>query len=383
MKNKTTESKNGAASAKLNLNLLAIASITTLACVHAFASDLFDAQDKSGGDTRYQQINLVSDLAGVAQLQDTNLVNAWGISFGPTGPIWVGNNGTGKATLYAVTNDAVGAPHVAKNARVVTIPGTGSVTGLFANSTPGFNGEAFIFVSEDGTISGWRGALGNNAEVLATRNGAVYKGVAQTTNAAGPVLLAANFAEGTLDEYDSTVHLINQFVDHSAPAGYAPFNVANVGGTIFVTFAKQDATKHDDSDGHGRGLIDVFTLVDGTFHRFAAGKAAGGKIHEMDSPWGMALAPASFGSHADQLLVGNFGSGTIMTFDAEGQFQGLLKGSRGGTLTIGGLWSLTFGAAGTAGVPTDLYFSAGPKGESHGLFGVLQKEVKTNNHGAN
>ena len=365
------------------LNLLAVASITTLACAHVFAQDLFDAQDKNGPDTRYQQINLVADLPKVAQLQDTNLVNAWGISFGPTGPIWVGDNGTGKATLYAITNDAAGAPHVAKNARVVTIPDTGSVTGLFFNSTAGFNGDTFVFVSEDGVVSGWRVALGNAAEVLATRNGAAYKGVALTTNAAGPVLLAANFAEGTLDEYDSTAHLINQFVDHSAPAGFAPFNVANIGGTIFVTFAKQDVTKHDDSAGHGRGLIDVFTPADGTFHRFAAGKAAGGKIHEMDSPWGMALAPASFGTHADQLLVGNFGSGTIMTFDAEGQFQGLLKGSRGGTLTINGLWSLTFGAAGTAGVPTDLYFSAGPKGESHGLFGVLQKQVQASNHGPN
>jgi len=374
MTNKTTESKNSGALAKKKLNLLALASLTTLACTQVFAADLIDAQDKSGGTTHYQQINLVADLAGVAQLQDTNLVNAWGVSAGATGPFWVGDNGTGNATLYAVTNDAAGAPHAARNARVVSIPNTGGVTGLFANTTPAFNGDAFVFVSEDGTISGWRGALGNAAEVLAARNGAVYKGVAQTTNAAGPVLLAANFSEGTLDEYDATLTLINQFVDRSAPAGYAPFNVANVNGTIFVTFAKQDATKHDDSAGRGHGLIDIFTLEDGTFLRFAAGKAAGGRIHEMDSPWGMALAPASFGTHADQLLVGNFGSGTIMTFDADGRFHGLLKGSKGGALSIDGLWSLRFGTTGTAGVTNDLYFSAGPKGESHGLFGVLQKQ---------
>ncbi len=380
MKNKTTEPIKSRMPARRGLGLLLSTSVATLACLPVFAMDFSREHDQDEEQTHYQQINLISDISGVAQLQDTNLVNAWGLSFGPTGPFWIGDNGTGKATLYAVTNDASGAPHVTRNARVVTIPGNGSVTGLFNNNTTGFNGDAFIFASEDGTISGWRGALGNAAEVLITRNTAVYKGITLVTNGLGPILLAANFSEGTIDEYDSTLHLIGQFADTQAPAGYAPFNVQNVAGNVFVTYAKQDAAKHDDVPGRGHGLIDVFITANGTFHRFATGKAAGGNIREMNSPWGVTLAPGSFGSHADQLLVGNFGSGTIMSFDANGKFHGLLKGKEECPVMIDGLWSLAFGAAGTAGVATDLYFTAGPNGEAHGLFGVLQKVNEADNN---
>ena len=374
MKNKITEPAKIMTHAKRGLNLFLTASIVTLAGLPVFATDHSGERDQDDEQTHYQQINLVSDISGVAQLQDTNLVNSWGISFAPTGPFWISDNGTGRTTLYAVTNDASGAPHVSRNPLVVTIPGEGSVTGQLKNNTTAFNGDAFIFASEDGTISGWRGALGTNAEVLATRNGAVYKAITLATNNGSPVLLVANFSEGTVDEYDSTAHLINQFVDHHAPAGYAPFNVQNVAGSVFVTFARQDADKKDDAAGRGRGLIDVFNVPAGTFHRFATGKAAGGNIREMNSPWGITLAPASFGSHADQLLVGNFGSGTIMTFDAYGRFRGLLQGTEECPVTIDGLWSLTFGATGNAGVATDLYFTSGPNGEAHGLFGVIQKD---------
>jgi uncharacterized protein (TIGR03118 family) len=379
MKNKMTES------AKNRTSLLTT-SIVMLACLPVLASDQFLGFGHDEEESHYQQINLVSDISDVAQLQDTNLVNSWGTAFAPTGPFWIANNGSGKATLYAVTNDAAGAPHVTRNARVVTIPGNGSVTGMLNNSTPGFNADAFIFVSEDGTISGWRGALGNNAEVLTTRNTAVYKGITMVTNG-GPVLLAANFGEGTVDEYDSTLHLIGQFVDRDAPAGYAPFNVQNVGGNVFVTFAKQDAAKHDDDAGRGRGLIDIFTVANGRFHRFATGKAAKGNIREMNSPWGVTLAPKSFGSHGGELLVGNQGSGTIMTFDAFGRFHGLLTGTEECPVTIDRLWALTFGATGTAGVSTDLYFTSGPNNEKHGLFGAIQPakdeedDNGQNNHG--
>jgi uncharacterized protein (TIGR03118 family) len=372
MKNKMTEPTQTMMPAKTGLSLLLTISIATLACLSAVAMDHFPDHAQDAEETHYQQINLVSDISGVAQLQDTNLVNAWGISFSATGPIWVSDNGTGNATLYAVTNDVAGAPHVTRNARVVRIPGNGSVTGQFNNTTTGFNGDAFVFASEDGTISGWRPALGNAAEVLTFRNTAVYKGITLVTNNGGPILLAANFGEATIDEYDSSLHLVGQFADRQAPAGYAPFNVQNVGGNVFVTFAKQDAAKHDDDSGRGRGLIDLFITANGTFHRFATGKAAGGNIRQMNSPWGVTLAPASFGSHADQLLVGNFGSGTIMSFESNGRFRGLLKGTEECPVTIDGLWGLTFGGAGTAGVPTDLYFTAGPNGESHGLFGAIQ-----------
>jgi uncharacterized protein (TIGR03118 family) len=322
--------------------------------------------------TFYHQINLVSDQPGVALLQDTNLINAWGISFSATSPFWVSANETGRSVLYAVTNDASGAPHVVKLAREVIIPGEGNVTGQVFNNTTNFHGDLFIFVSEDGTISGWRGALGNSAEVLATRTNAIYKGVALVSTAGGPLLLAANFAEGTVDVYDGNASLVTQLTDSHAPAGYAPFNVQSINGLIFITFAKQDADKEDDVAGAGHGLIDVLNLSTQTFHRFATGSDAGGHLRAIDSPWGLAVAPSSFGLHGDRLLVGNFGSGTIMVFDANGHFDGFLLRKSGKPVVIDGLWALTFGNGGSAGVRGTLYFSAGPNSEGNGLFGSLE-----------
>src|SRR6185369_431069 len=194
-------------------------------------------------------------------------------------------------------------------------PGEGNVTGQVFNGTTNFHGDVFLFVSEDGTVSGWRGALGTAAEVLATRTNAVYKGVTLVATAGGPLLLAANFAEGTVDVYNGSASLIAQLSDPHAPAGYAPFNVQAIHGNIYVTFAKQDADKEDDVPGPGHGLIDVLNLQTQTFHRFVTGSDAGGHFRQIDSPWGLAVAPSTFGAHADQLLVGNFGSGTIMAFD--------------------------------------------------------------------
>lgn len=371
MKNELTHSDGVAFLKQPHTKLVLAAAMAVIACMPL----VVNANDREDDDneTHYQQINLVSDISGVAQLQDTNLVNAWGLAFGPTGPFWVGDNGTGKATLYAVTNEASGAPHVTRNARVVTIPGNGGVTGqIFNSNTNAFNGDVFAFVNTDGTISGWRPALGNVAEVLATRAGAIYAGATFVTNNGAPVLLVANFSEGTVDEYDSTLHLIGQFVDRKAPAGYAPFNIQTIGQSIFVMYAKQDLATHGVARGSGLGFIDTFDVARGTFHRFASGKSVGGKIREMNAPWGIALAPASFGSHPGQLLIGNFGSGTIMTFGANGKFRGLLRGSEECPITIDGLWALSFGSAGNAGVATDLYFTAGPNNETHGLFGVIQ-----------
>jgi uncharacterized protein (TIGR03118 family) len=360
-------------------NLLLSATLATLACAALSAK-----ADWDDIGSHYQQINLVSDLPGVAQLQDTNLVNAWGISYHATFPFWVSDNGSGKTTLYSVTNDASGGPHASivpgaaiglggEGPAVVSIPGLGSISGQVANNTAGFNGDIFLFVSEDGTVSGWRPGIGNAAETLATRNTAVYKGVTLAAIGTNTVLLAANFSEGTVDVYGSDSQMIGQFSDTTVPAGYAPFNVQSINGVVFVTFAKQDAAKRDDVPAPGRGLIDVLDVNTGNFHRFAAGKRAGGKVREMNSPWGLALAPSTFGEHAGQLLVGNFGSGTIMAFDAHGKFRGLLKGSQECPVTIDGLWGLTFGAnGGVSGVASDLYFTAGPNDERHGLFGVIQ-----------
>ena len=258
------------------LSTLLLAALLTLVCTNTFAMD-----DRHHGDDRstsYRQTNLVSDQPGVALLQDTNLVNAWGVSFSPTSPFWVSDNGTGKATLYSVTNDASGSPQVTKRSLEVSIPGEGNPTGQVFNNTTNFHGDIFIFVSEDGTISGWRNALGTAAEVLASRPTAVYKGVTLVAAPGGPVLLTANFSEGTVDAYDGDLNLIGQLSDSHAPAGYAPFNVQSIEGMIFVTFAKQDADKKDDIHGPGHGLIDVLNLQTQTFHRLVTGSDAGGRL---------------------------------------------------------------------------------------------------------
>ena len=324
----------------------------------------------------YQQLNLVSDQAGVAILQDTNLVNSWGMSFSSKSPFWISDNGRGLATLYAVTNDSQGMLHVSKVGLEVTIPGDGSATGQFFNTlsaSGAFHGDLFIFVNEDGTISGWRQALGTAAEVLVpgiTNN--VYKGTTLVTNSSsGPVLLAANFRAGTVDVYGTNSVLTNQLADASVPAGYAPFNVQVVGDLVFVTYAKQDEFKHDDVAGKGNGLIDVLNPMTWMFHRFATGKNAGGKVKQIDSPWGVALAPKSFGAHGDQLLVGNFGSGTIMVFDEHGDFKDFIEGAHEKPIVIDGLWALAFGNGGSAGMPDQLFFTAGPNHESDGLFGRI------------
>lgn len=334
---------------------------------------LLTAAAASAAQNHYLQINLISDLPDVAILQDTNLVNAWGIAYNTNTPFWVSDNGSGLATLYQITNDpATGLPDVQKLGLQVVIPGDGSVTGQIFNDVGGFNGDAFLFVNEDGTISGWRGTLGTHAETLVTgTTNNVYKGVTLSHDSNGPVLLASNFRQGSVDVYNTNSTLIGQFHDPAAPADYAPFGIQSIQGMIFVTFAKQDQFKHDDSAGPGNGLIDVYDPVAHTFTRFVTGSDAGGTLKQINSPWGVALAPDTFGKHAGELLVGNFGSGTIMGFDASGKFQGLLKGAKG-AITIDGLWGLKFGNDTKAGVSDILYFSAGPNHETDGLFGSLQ-----------
>jgi uncharacterized protein (TIGR03118 family) len=369
MKEKITKETTMAAIFR-RLGLFLAAALLTLACMPASA---WGDRDRDG---EYQQTNLVSDLPGVALLQDTNLVNAWGMSFSATSPFWISDNGSGLSTLYAVTYNTNGTVKVVKQGLQVGIPGEGNPTGQLFNSTGGFHGDIFIFAGEDGTISGWRGALGTTAELLVTRANAVYKGITLITTAKGPMLLAANFREGTLDAYGTNLTLLAQYADPKAPKGYAPFNVQLLGEMVFVTFAKQDAAKHDDAAGPGRGLIDVFDPATGKFHRLATGSAAGGRLYEINSPWGLALSPTNFGGHADQLLVGNFGSGTIMAFEPDGDFRGLLEGRHEEPIVIDGLWGLAFGNGGNAGRPGTLYFTAGPNGEANGLFGALDPVVE-------
>ena len=326
----------------------------------------------------YQQRNLVSDGAAPADLLDTNLVNAWGLVSGPTTPWWISDNGKGRSTLYSVGSGTI--------PLVVRVPGamgqpaapTGVVfnggTGFVVNNGAGTGPARFIFASEDGTISGFRGvpvviAVDNSA------SGAVYKGIAIDNATAGTLLYASNFHAGTVDVFDDhfiPVHLAGSFTDPALPAGYAPFGIQNIGGTIYVTYALQDADKHDDVAGEGHGFVDAFDTGGNLIRRVAS-------RGELNSPWGLALAPADFGSFSNDLLVGNFGNGRVHAFDpggleGNGEFQhrGSLQSAEGRPIAIDGLWALGFGkGAGNNGPTNTLFFTAGPDGEQHGLFGTL------------
>jgi len=325
----------------------------------------------------YEQHNLLSDGSAVGGLTDPNLVNAWGLTSSPTSPWWIADNGTGKTTLYRVNTAAI---------TVFTVPGalgnqsapTGVVfnggTGFVVTNSTGTGPARFLLASEDGTISGFRG----NPLVIAVDNsasGAVYKGLAIASTASGDFLYATNFHAGTVDVFDShfsPVHAAGAFTDPDLPAGYAPFGIRNIGGTIYVTYALQDADAHDDVPGQGHGFVDAFD-TGGTLIRRVASKG------QLDSPWGLALAPADFGKFSNDLLIGNFGDGQIHAFDparfqANGQFQprGPLHTVDGRPIEIDGLWALAFGGGAPAnGATNTLFFTAGPDGEHHGLFGYL------------
>jgi uncharacterized protein (TIGR03118 family) len=253
----------------------------------------------------------------------------------------------------------------------VTIPG-GVPTGQVFNDTgafelPGTSTPAkFIFVGEDGDLSAWAG--GPAATLVGHTAGAVYKGLALDHSPSGPMLLAANFHDNRIDAWDGTfmpVDTTGMFTDPSLPGGYAPFNLAEINGQIFVTYAKQDADAHDDVAGKAHGFVDVFRTGGGFVKRFATHGV-------LDSPWGMTIAPADFGQFSNDLLIGNFGDGRIHAFDpATGDVLGILRSTSGQPLEIDGLWALLVGDAASGG-PNAVWFSAGPDEESHGLLGVLR-----------
>lgn len=318
----------------------------------------------------YTQENLVSDQPGVAQLTDPQLVNAWGMSRGPNSPVWVSDNGADVTTLY---NGAVPGNPESPVAKVLTvsIPG-GAPTGQVFNDTsafllPGTTTPArFIFIGEDGDLSAWAG--GPAATLVGHTEGAVYKGLALAHTPSGPRLLAANFHDNRIDVFDGTFTRMPSaglFTDSTLPAGYAPFNVAEIRGQIFVSYAKQDAAGEDDVAGPGHGFIDIYTTSGAFVERFATHGV-------LNSPWGMTIAPANFGQFSGNLLVGNFGDGRIHAFDPNtGEVLGILRGTSGAPLAIDGLWALMVGDA-VAGGPNSVWFSAGPDEEAHGLLGVLR-----------
>jgi uncharacterized protein (TIGR03118 family) len=329
----------------------------------------------------FSQTNLVSDLPGVAKFTDPQLVNPWGIAESPGSPFWIANNGTGVSTLYNTGG--------VKQGLVVTIPsattGTSAPTGQVFNATKSFNGDAFIFASEDGAITGWRPALGTTAEVLVngSANDSVYKGLANGSIGSSNYLYATDFHNDDVQVVAGTgaPALTGNFVDPTIPAGFAVFGIQNIGGELYVTYAKQDASKDDEVEGAGNGYIDVFDLEGNFIKRLVSNGP-------LDSPWGLTLAPTDFGKVGGDLLVGNFGDGTIDAFNVNsGAFLGTLDNSNGDPIVDQGLWGLTFGNGGSGGNLDTLYFTAGiagPEGqvEDHGLFGALNPVPEPATYGA-
>ena len=372
-----------------------------------------------GDDNRYVVTNLVSNIAKLGgKVIDPNLKNAWGVAFTPAAsPFWITDNAAGLSTLYegdgTIFNITGTTPVVIPCPPPSTVgqgsncppsppPTNAAPTGMVWNPTtnpktaflvPGTNLPAsFIWATEDGTISAWTGGLtpANNA-VLAVNNanvpnatlGAVYKGLAVGVNANGVsvnggtdfvLLFVTNFRAGTIEVYGPApagsttgsyvpVTTDGNFTDADIPFGYAPFGIQNINGDLFVTYAKQNATKHDDDAGKGRGFVDVFDTDGHLLRRFASRGA-------LNSPWGVARASQAFGRFSGDILVGNFGDGRINAFDSDGNFLGQLRDTNGKPISIDGLWTLTLGGGAKSSQDT-MYFTAGPNSETDGLFGTI------------
>lgn len=318
--------------------------------------------------------NLVTDdqTINTAQITDPGLKNGWGLSFAPPGPFWVSSNGTDTSPLYSVNPVS---QVTAKLPLTVSIPGSG-VTGQVFNGSSSFNDNRFLFVSEDGTVSGWRPALGTtgliSAETIVPASAAnLYTGAAIGSVSGYDYLYAADFKSGTIDVYKGTAAapaLTGTFTDAeipAIPAGYAPFNVQNLNGSLYVAYALRDDVTNDEVAGPGLGYVDKFTL-NGDF----VGRVASNGT--LDAPWGLAVAPSSFGAMAGDLLVGNFGDGHINIYDSNTfEYLGQVLDANNQPVAIDGLWAISPGNGTLAGSPNLLYFTAGPNDETHGLFGVL------------
>jgi uncharacterized protein (TIGR03118 family) len=322
----------------------------------------------------FVQTNIVSDLAG-AGVTDPTLQDAWGIAINPTqGAIWIASNHGGVSDVYDETGKTLLAP--------VSIPSPGAATGGSPTGVV-FNGTAdfmvpnetaatkFIFVNEDGVVSAWPlGAA--SAMTVADRSaaGAVYKGCTIAVDGGANFLYAANFKGGTIDVFDKSFNLVTgrAFNDPAIPAGFGPFNIANIGGNLYVTYAKlQGPDNEDDQAGAGNGYVDVFT-PDGKLVKNFASKGA------LNSPWGIAQVPDGFGIERHSILIGNFGDGWINIYDSTGVYKGPLQ-SNGQPIVVSGLWALDipFNEYPQAD-PGKLYFTAGFDGEQHGVFGYFKKQ---------
>jgi uncharacterized protein (TIGR03118 family) len=319
------------------------------------------------------QTNLVSDIPGLAIVTDPALVNPWGMASSATSPWWISDNGAGVSTLY---NGNTGA----KTALTVTIPpesgGTSpsAPTGLVFNGTTGFvlsNGTkaSFLFSTENGTIAGWNNAAGTAAIGMSdlSSQGSVFKGLAIGSVGSANYLYATDFTKGVVQVFNTSfgaTTLGGNFTDPGLPSGYSPFGIQNLGGKIYVTFAEHVSGK-DEVDGAGLGYVDVFD----TSGDFLSRVASGGTL---DAPWGLAIAPSTFLDYGNDLLVGNFGDGTINAYDPTSfAYLGQLLDAHGNPISIDGLWGLGFGNGASGGPTNTLFFTAGLNDENDGLFGAL------------
>jgi uncharacterized protein (TIGR03118 family) len=338
-----------------------------LFCLGALAaSGIVAAQSNS-----YMQTNLSSDTSGMGNFTSPNLINPWGIAFVPGNPFWIADNNSGKVTLYDKTGNLLGSftippPNGSSN------PST--PTGIVANTQGGFNvagiSSQFVFDTEDGTISGWYPTIPE--AILAVDNsklGAVYKGLALVTNGSQSFLLATNFNSGQVEIFDSNFKpatLQGTFTDPMLPAGFAPFGIHVVGNNqVVVTYAQQDAAKHDPVHAVGAGYVSLFD-TQGNFVRRIASQGM------LNAPWGATIAPSTFGMFQGALLIGNFGDGTINAFDfASGNALGQLQDAHANVITNPSLWELLFDVSGRTGDPNTLYLTAGLNNEQHGLFAAI------------
>jgi uncharacterized protein (TIGR03118 family) len=334
---------------------------------------------------KYHRTDLTTDSSSVsgAPNVDPQLLNAWGMSRGSGGPWWISDNGSGLTTVY----DGAGAPFVPPGAatplvvKIATPDGTGTAapTGTVFNPTTAFQmkgGKAiFLFVTEDGTISGWNPAADFANTIIIKDNskrGAVYKGCAIATPSFGPRFYATNFASGRVEVYTGNFVRIeagdrDAFHIPGIPANYAPFNIQTIGSNLVVTFAHRSPGSLDEDHGRGLGYVGVFTPTGRLLVALQHGPW-------FNAPWGIAMAPSDFGKFTHRLLIGNFGDGTVNAFNiVTGKHEGtMLDDTTGMPLAIDGLWALNFGADSTNdGMATSLYFTAGPNDEADGVLGTL------------
>lgn len=340
----------------------------------AFAAAVLVVGPATGGiaDDVFTVHDLVSDSLASAPTTDASLVNGWGLSAGPTTPWWVSNNATNTSTLYNGSG--------AKQALTVAVPGgptgtvfNGAATDFVISQSGKSAAARFLFATEAGTILGWSPAVNGTTAIPGvdrSSSGAIYKGLTTTADR----LYATDFHNGRVDVFDASFNPVTSatFTDPKLPKGYAPFGIQALAGSIFVTYAMQDAAKKNDVAGNGLGYVDQFTPDGQLVTRVASG---GRKNAPPNAPWGLALAPSSFGVFSGDLLVGNFGNGRVSAYQDRGGGKWVYKGQlrRGDQtlITLDGLWAIAFGNGAAGGPTTTLYFASGPNDETHGIFGSI------------